>query len=198
MLNLGGADLEAGSRLVFDYAGGSNPAATIESLLKASYDGGLWDTGKFKCSTAATDGLTLGWLDDPAAQTFTVMATRPGDFNLDGVVDGKDRDIWLANAWTGTTWAQGDANYDGVVNGLDRDLWFANASLPPVGSDLAASVAAPGVAVPEPATFVLLALAAFAATIGARLGPQKVRSISPGLLVFVASLGTVLHSSSFW
>ena len=81
--NLGGADLEGGGRLVFDYAGGSDPAATIESLLKASFDHGRWDTGQFRCSTAVADGLTLGWLDNPAAQTFTVIATRPGDFNLD-------------------------------------------------------------------------------------------------------------------
>ncbi len=104
VLNLGGADLEAGGRLVFDYAGGSSPAATIESLLKASYDNGRWDTGKFQCPDAVVDGLTLGWLDNPAAQTLTVMATRPGDFNLDGVVDDKDRAIWFANTWTGTTW----------------------------------------------------------------------------------------------
>ena len=50
------------------------------------------------------------------------MATYPGDFNLDGVVDDKDRAIWFANAFTGTTWQQGDANYDGSVDGRDRDL----------------------------------------------------------------------------
>ena len=54
------------------------------------------------------------------------MATYPGDFNLDGVVDSLDRAIWFANAFTGTTWQQGDVNYDGVVDGLDRDLMLSH------------------------------------------------------------------------
>ena len=58
------------------------------------------------------------------------MATYPGDFNLDGVVDNLDRNIWFANAFTGSTWQQGDANHDGVVDGLDRDLWFSHVGLP--------------------------------------------------------------------
>ena len=36
VLNLGGADMQSGG-LVFDYAGGSDPAATIRGLLLASY-----------------------------------------------------------------------------------------------------------------------------------------------------------------
>ena len=54
------------------------------------------------------------------------MATYPGDFNLDGVVDNLDLAILYANAFTGASWQQGDANYDGVVNGLDRDLWYSH------------------------------------------------------------------------
>ncbi len=127
----GGANIQAG-KIVFDYAGAADPATTIQSLLAASYHGGLWDVGQFRDSTAAATGLTLGCFDDTSSSTVTVMATYPGDFNLDGVVDNLDRSIWFANAFTGTTWQQGDANYDGAVNGLDRDLWFANAGLPPI------------------------------------------------------------------
>ena len=47
MFSLGGADIQSG-RMVFDYTGGSDPAATILSLLTASYDGGLWDIGQFR------------------------------------------------------------------------------------------------------------------------------------------------------
>ena len=54
------------------------------------------------------------------------MATYAGDFNLDGVVNDLDLDIWKANFGTGTAWQMGDANYDGVVNGLDLDLWQQN------------------------------------------------------------------------
>ena len=67
-------------------------------------------------------GLTLGCIDDTTLDQVKVMATYPGDFNLDGVVDNQDKAIWFANAFSGTTWQQGDANHDGVVDGLDRDI----------------------------------------------------------------------------
>ena len=153
MFNLGGADIQSGA-MVFDYAGGADPIATIQSLLKASYDGGRWDIGQFRDSTAAATGLTLGCFDNTATDQVKVMATYPGDFNLDGVVDSQDRAIWFANAFTGTTWQQGDANYDGAVDGLDRDLMVAN-----LGSQLPSGVmSGAGVTpVPEPGTLALLA-----------------------------------------
>ena len=59
------------------------------------------------------------------------MATQPGDFNLDGVVDETDRDIWLTNVGrVNATWQEGDANYDGMVDGLDYDLWFSSGGNP--------------------------------------------------------------------
>ncbi len=152
VLNLGGADVQSGA-LVFDYAGGSDPAATIASLLRASYDDGQWDVGQFQNSTASSTGLTLGWLDDPTSHEVKVMATYAGDFNLDGVVDSADRAIWFANASTGSTWQQGDANYDGVVNGLDRDLWFSHVGLPSLALDVSAANLAPA---PEPGSVTLL------------------------------------------
>jgi autotransporter-associated beta strand protein len=60
VLSLGGADIQAG-KILFDYSGGTNPAATILDLLSDSYDGGLWDIGQFRNSTAGTTGGTLGW-----------------------------------------------------------------------------------------------------------------------------------------
>ena len=153
VFDLGGADIQAG-RIVFDYAGAADPVTTIQSLLRASYDGGRWDVGQFRDSTAATTGLTLGCFDDTSSGQVTVMATYPGDFNLDGVVDSLDRSIWFANAFTGTTWQQGDANYDGVVDGLDRDLMLCALGLPSVAG---MSAAAGVTAVPEPGTLALLA-----------------------------------------
>ena len=160
VLNVGGADIQSGA-LVFDYAGASDPAATIAGLLTASYDGGLWDVGQFQDSTRRwRRGLTLGLVDDTSSHQVKVMATYPGDFNLDGVVDNLDRAIWFANAFTGSTWQQGDANYDGVVNGLDRDIWFSHVGLPPITLILPAASAV--VPVPEPGTLAL----AFAALLG--------------------------------
>ena len=156
VLNVGGADIQAG-KMVFDYAGGTDPTTTIRSLLTASYHGGRWDVGQFRDSTVATTGLTLGWLDDGSSSQVKVMATYPGDFNLDGSVNDLDRDIWFANAFTGTTWQQGDANYDGVVNGLDLDLWKAHANLPPLAGASPSGSSAVGASVPEPGTLALLA-----------------------------------------
>ncbi len=151
VLNVGGADIQLGA-MVFDYAGGADPIATIQSLLKASYDGGRWDVGQFHDSTASATGLTLGCFDNTAMGQVKVMATYPGDFNLDGVVDNQDRAIWFANAFTGSTWAQGDANYDGVVNGRDRDLALASLGLPPLAVMSPAAPAA--TAVPEPGAWL--------------------------------------------
>jgi autotransporter-associated beta strand protein len=155
VLNLGGANIQSGA-IVFDYAGGADPITTIQSLLKASYDGGRWDVGQFRDSTASATGLTLGYVDNTATDQVKVMATYPGDFNLDGVVNNLDYAIWAANVFTGATWQQGDANYDGVVNGLDRDLWIANVGLPQLSGALPAEGVTP---VPEPATLVVLATA---------------------------------------
>ena len=81
------------------------------------------------------------------------MATYPGDFNLDGVVDNLDKAIWPAHAFTGTTWQQGDANYDGVVNGLDLDLWRSHVGLPSLSSVSGVTI------VPEPGTLALFTAA---------------------------------------
>ena len=130
VFNLGGADVQAG-RLAFDYNGAASPAAVIASLLSSSYHGGLWDLGQFHNSTAGVTGLTLGWIDDGSSKV-TVMATYAGDFNVDGVVDGLDLNIWKTNFGVGTAWRLGDANYDGLVNGLDLDLFKSNFGLPPI------------------------------------------------------------------
>jgi fibronectin-binding autotransporter adhesin len=149
VLTLGGANIQSG-RMVFDYAGGSDPAATILSLLTASYNGGLWNVGKFKDTTATTTGLTLGWLDNSVADTVTVMATYPGDFNLDGVADAADMAIIRSGLGSAGTWATGDANYDGFVNLLDWNLWKTHVGLP------ALSIGSSAAGVPEPSTLLLL------------------------------------------
>ena len=172
VLDLGGADIQSG-KMVFDYAGRTDPISTIEVMLAASYDGGLWDRGQFRDSTTASTGLMLGCLDDPVAKTVTVMATYPGDFNLDGMVDSRDLAIFYANAFTGTTWQQGDANYDGAVNGLDRDLWMVNVGLPPLAGALPVANITP---VPEPGTLALFILA-FCGFLARRSTMAKVQRI---------------------
>ena len=60
VLNVGGADIRIGrDRLRLRRR--ADPAATIAGLLKASSDGGRWDVGQFRDSTAAATGLTLDY-----------------------------------------------------------------------------------------------------------------------------------------
>ena len=153
VFNGAGADIQAGE-MVFTYAQSPDPAAVVRGMLIASYHRGLWNRGQFMDSTAASTGLTLGCVDNTSSSQVIVMATYPGDFNLDGVVDNLDLKIWLANAFTGSTWQQGDANYDGVVDGLDRDILLAHFGLPRLANGLAAGVTP----VPEPGAIVLLAV----------------------------------------
>ena len=140
--------------MIFDYAGGSDPAATILGLLASSYDGGLWNLGQFRDSTASSSGLTLGWLDNPVAHTVTVMATYAGDFNLDGVVDMADMNTLVSHIGGVGNWSAGDVNYDGRIDILDWNSWKSSFGLPALGG----SAGDPGqVSVPEPGTLSLLA-----------------------------------------
>jgi hypothetical protein len=53
--------------------------------------------------------------------------TLPGDFNLDGNVDGADFVVWAKfNGATNAVYTQGDADFDGNVDSDDYDIWFAN------------------------------------------------------------------------
>ncbi len=123
--------------LQFTLGGISQPlsAATLTTT-----DQQTWTLGNLAGLTAAlgTYQLTLtaagSGITDLAGNPLLVGGSTawrnvppiPGDFNLDGVVDGLDKAIWFANVWTGKTWAQGDANGDGTVNGLDWDILVAN------------------------------------------------------------------------
>ena len=73
----GGADI-SGGEIVFDYVAGSDPAATIQGLLAASYNGGLWNTGQFRSSTARATA-DLGWVDDTVNNKVTVAYALYGD-----------------------------------------------------------------------------------------------------------------------
>jgi autotransporter-associated beta strand protein len=141
VLTGGGADVQHG-KIVFDYP---DQAATIEPLIKNSYNGGLWNTGKFQSTTKdSTHGL--GWLDN-GSTNVTVAYTLYGDSNLDYTVDGADLNNVLSNYnVTGAKWGQGDFNYDGSVDGADLNIVLSNYN----------QSAGVGAAVPEPATLVLL------------------------------------------
>ena len=76
-------------------------------------------------------------------------ATLPGDFDLDGDVDGVDFAHWQIGYPTasGASLSDGDADGDGDVDGVDFGLWQAN---------YPTSAAGGSAAIPEPATLALL------------------------------------------
>ncbi len=151
VLNLGGADIKAG-KMVFDYAGGSDPRTTIRSLLTASYHSGSathFDTGKFQSSTADAD-YGLGWTTTINYQVI-VARTLYGDATLDGDVGVSDLAA-LGQNWNGAekNWAQGDFNYDGKVDISDLSLLGQHWNQSAAGFAGTATV-------PEPGSMMLLA-----------------------------------------
>ena len=169
VLSHGGADVRAG-QLLFNYAGGGDPAATINGLLASSYRaaGGAFSAGQIFSSTVGEAGLALGWTDDTASQTVIVKPAMFGDATLDGIVNFNDLALVLAN-YNGTgTWDGGDFTYDDTVNFNDLALVLAsyNQTIPAGFSVEGANLDAPAIAllngagittVPEPGTLILLA-----------------------------------------
>jgi hypothetical protein len=88
----------------------------------------------------------------PVVVDFRLFDFAEADFNYSRTVDSSDLAAWQNNYGlaSGATRAQGDANGDGQVNGRDLLIWQrqSTAGVPAL------------TAVPEPATWVLLILAA--------------------------------------
>jgi fibronectin-binding autotransporter adhesin len=128
------------AKLLFDYAVGYDPLATITPLLNTSI-------------TASGAGVNpLIALDDGSSR-ITVESTLGGDADLNGTVNGADLNAVLSNynqtGYSGVAgWKAGDFNGDGAVNGADLNTVLSN-------YNQSVSV---GAAVPEPATLFLAAV----------------------------------------
>jgi hypothetical protein len=101
---------------------------------------------------------------DPSS--VLIRHTRIGDANLDGVVNDDDVTIVGAVYAPGVpnaNWANGDFDYNGFVDDDDVTLLGAlyNPGLPPIPSPEAGGGGV--AAVPEPATWLMLALGGLAA-----------------------------------
>jgi autotransporter-associated beta strand protein len=123
-LVLGGSgttDLRGG-RIVFDYTGGVTPAATILSLLTASYGtaaGPHFTSGQIFCSTA-TSSLGLGWADNaPNTNQVIIARTLYGDANLDGIVSISEVRLSQSHIGPNTAWSLGNYDYSGATNVTD-------------------------------------------------------------------------------
>jgi hypothetical protein len=88
--------------------------------------------------------------------TFDLMVATPAedaDFNNDGIVDGKDFLAWQRGFGGPGGLPQGDADGNGQVNAADLTIWKVQ-----FGTSPATAAAA---AIPEPASAIMLAVAAF-------------------------------------
>lgn len=110
----------------------------------------------------AFDELRFGntWADVTSANPNYIL----GDFDQSGGISPSDYQTLASNLYTGTTYEQGDIDFNGRVDLTDfaifRDIYTAAGLVLPPG--------APGVAVPEPATWLALAGAAVAAPVWLR------------------------------
>jgi hypothetical protein len=119
-------------------------------------------------SVLPTISSRLDWhlFHQPTLLTLAVVPALTGDFNADGVVDAADYVVW--RKWSGQTGIglAADSNFDGIVNIIDYFAWRGNygQTVPGAGSGRFSA------AVPEPASALLVMLAAFV------LGPAMARS----------------------
>jgi hypothetical protein len=119
------------------FGGGSGRTESIGS----GYDVGQ-DAQDVVFMVTTTDGNTVS-----AFVNYFESGVLLGDVNLDGDVNGLDVDPFVDVLLNGPFQAEADMNVDKVVNGLDVDPFVA------------AVVGGGAAAVPEPATFALLAVA---------------------------------------
>ena len=143
-----------GNGVVIDYGSGGSPNSTIQSYIASG-------------AITAPTGYAVGYADGAdgvvsglSSGQEKIMATLPGDANLEGKVNFTDFQILLANyGKNNASWDQGDFNYDGTVNFTDFQMLLAN-----YGKSLSSSstVAVATAATPEPATIMVFAIGAVA------------------------------------
>jgi arabinan endo-1,5-alpha-L-arabinosidase len=146
-----------GGKLVFDYsAGGTDPAAQVQSILAAGFaQSTKFSSGNLRTSNSPNPNKGLGYRDDASNSQVIVAYTFYGDANVDGVVNALDFNALASNfgAADSGAWSLGDFNYDNVVNTSDFTMLAANfnqsESLP--GDALATLV-------PEPASVGIVAV----------------------------------------
>jgi hypothetical protein len=102
------------------------------------------------------------YLDTVSHNPLGLLAAYiPGDYDRNGLVEQADRAVWQAAfGATVSPGASADGNGDGVIDVSDWLLWRKAMSQPAAGS-----AGAPGGAIPEPCTLLLLLTAAAAAFI---------------------------------
>lgn len=173
---LNGGQLDLGLGRIEIAAGGITDADLLAGLLAGRSDGSWTGTtgigsSAVAAAVAVVEPRSLGWVQQGDG-SYLVAYAAPGDTNLDGCLDILD----ASNLFTGGLfntgrvgrWSEGDFNYDRVVDMLDV-FEFMSTGLFDTGSYLIPATASGGaIAVPEPAPFGWLAVAAAAWWMGYR------------------------------
>lgn len=91
------------------------------------------------------------------------LAPLSGDANGDGLVNSQDLAL-VSSSWLGTGSNPADLNHDGIVNSQDIALissnWLGTYGSPDTGGPATANGSSQGLSVPEPATWLLMLMAA--------------------------------------
>ncbi|MCA9262409.1 MAG: cadherin-like domain-containing protein [Planctomycetales bacterium] len=124
----------------FDLGSLSSPATvTLQVFARGdmNYDGSLdaSDIDQLAMAIRTTESAavydlngdeSIDWADY-SYLIVNLLATSPGDANLDGVVNGVDLEAWQSNRFTTEGgWATGDFNGDTVIDGADFNVWIQN------------------------------------------------------------------------
>jgi hypothetical protein len=138
IVNSGGT-VNANGAIVIDYAGNSDPIATIESYLADGF-AAKWAGGEIQSSSVAGANNTqsaliysVGYADGSDGITgvpsgeIEILPTLAGDAKMQGnVVFGDFQLLSQYFGQTGTTWDEGDFTYNGTTNFGDFQLLSQN------------------------------------------------------------------------
>jgi hypothetical protein len=137
------------NHVIIDYAPGTQATADseIRNDLIAGRNGGAWNgTGGINSSIAAANPAqyAVGYADGAdgvvaglSAGQIEIKYTLLGDANLDGVVNGDDFTILVANLGKAVVgWDKGDFLYSGVINGDEFTALVGNLNKSTGGADV--------------------------------------------------------------
>jgi fibronectin-binding autotransporter adhesin len=149
--------------------------SAVDSLdVTGAGSGSSWIIGTYTGSLTGTfDTVTSGYTVSYTGGNITLNATGlPGDFNSDGKVDAGDYVTWRKNNGTNHALAN-DGGLGTPIGTAHYNLWRAHFGQPPGSGSSAIGSAS---AVPEPATYVSICLAAVM-----MLATPRARSLKPML-----------------
>jgi PEP-CTERM motif len=158
------------------FAEGVNVASQIGRTIRLFDWTGTAPTGAFKIESPYA--WNLSQLYTTGNVTLIGLATVPGDYNQDAVVDGADYVVWREMSGQLGSGLAADGNGDGAVDTLDYDLWRAHFGQTSGGGGAGGS--AENAAVPEPASLAMLLIGLLAWSIrrdGQRNSRERLRKL---------------------